>query len=115
MDAAIARDTRRIPTDSVDPTVKNFHWGDLTRGLFEAYDRGAHHVLLLDHRGNLTEGPGYNVFALVDGRLVTAGGRVLAVTAVGDDVADARARAYRGVEAISFPGAQWRTDIAANR
>jgi phosphoribosylamine--glycine ligase len=52
--------------------------------------------------------------ALVDGRLVTAGGRVLAVTAVGDDVADARARAYRGVEAISFPGAQWRTDIAAD-
>jgi branched-chain amino acid aminotransferase len=77
MDAAIARDTRRIPSDSVDPTVKNFHWGDLTRGLFEAYDRGAHHVLLLDHEGNLTEGPGYNVFALVDGRLVTPASGVL--------------------------------------
>ena len=35
--------------------------------------------------------------------LVTAGGRVLAVTAVGTDVADARARAYEGVAAISFP------------
>ena len=32
-----------------------------------------------------------------DGRLVTAGGRVLAVTAVGSDVADARAKAYEGV------------------
>jgi phosphoribosylamine---glycine ligase len=47
------------------------------------------------------------------GRLVTAGGRVLGVTAVGADVADARAKAYEGVAAISFPGAQWRHDIAA--
>jgi phosphoribosylamine--glycine ligase len=47
-----------------------------------------------------------------DGRLVTAGGRVLAVTAVGTDLADARAKAYEGVATISFPGAQHRTDIA---
>ena len=53
--------------------------------------------------------------AIADGHLVTAGGRVLAVTAVGDDVAHARANAYRGVEAVDFPGAQWRTDIAAGR
>jgi phosphoribosylamine--glycine ligase len=53
--------------------------------------------------------------ALVDGRLVTAGGRVLAVTAVGTDVGDARRKAYDGVGRISFPGAQWRTDIAAGR
>ena len=51
--------------------------------------------------------------ALRGGRLVTAGGRVLAVTAVGTDVADARARAYDGVAAIRFDGAQPRTDIAA--
>ncbi|MET1060292.1 MAG: phosphoribosylamine--glycine ligase [Nocardioides sp.] len=48
-----------------------------------------------------------------EGRLVTAGGRVLAVTAVGSSVADARAKAYEGVSSISFPGAQHRTDIAA--
>jgi phosphoribosylamine---glycine ligase len=48
-----------------------------------------------------------------DGTLVTAGGRVLAVTAVGTSVADARAKAYEGVSSIAFPGAQWRTDIAA--
>jgi phosphoribosylamine--glycine ligase len=53
--------------------------------------------------------------ARVDGHLVTAGGRVLAVTAVGDTVAEARARAYDGVARISFPGAQWRRDIAAGR
>jgi phosphoribosylamine--glycine ligase len=47
-----------------------------------------------------------------EGHLVTAGGRVLAVTAVGTDVADARAKAYEGISSISFEGAQWRTDIA---
>jgi phosphoribosylamine---glycine ligase len=45
--------------------------------------------------------------------LVTAGGRVLAVTAVGDDVADARTRAYAGVDLIEIDGAHHRTDIAA--
>ena len=46
-------------------------------------------------------------------RLVSAGGRVLAVRAVGSDVADARAKAYEGVAMVSFPGAHWRRDIAA--
>ena len=46
-----------------------------------------------------------------DGRLVTAGGRVLAVTALGADVDEARARAYGGVAHIRFDGAQNRTDI----
>jgi phosphoribosylamine---glycine ligase len=45
--------------------------------------------------------------------VVTSGGRVLAVTAVGADVADARARAYAGVDAIRIDGSQHRTDIAA--
>jgi branched-chain amino acid aminotransferase len=71
MDAVIARTVQRIPTTSVDPTVKNFHWGDLTKGLYEAYDRGARYPILLDADGNVTEGAGYNVFALVDGRLLT--------------------------------------------
>ena len=71
MDAVIAKTVRRIPTDSVDPTVKNFHWGDLTRGQFEAYDRGGSHPVLLDYNGNVTEGSGYNVFAMVGDRLLT--------------------------------------------
>jgi phosphoribosylamine--glycine ligase len=45
-------------------------------------------------------------------RLVTNGGRVLAVTAVGEDLEHARDRAYAGVDAISFDGAQFRSDIA---
>jgi phosphoribosylamine--glycine ligase len=47
-----------------------------------------------------------------DGGVLTAGGRVLTVTAIGDDVADARAKAYRGVAAISWDGEHHRTDIA---
>ena len=46
-----------------------------------------------------------------DGALVTAGGRVLAVTALGRDVDTARAHAYGGVACIRFDGAQYRTDI----
>lgn len=47
-----------------------------------------------------------------DGRLVTAGGRVLSVTGVGENLEHARDRAYAGVDAISFEGAQFRSDIA---
>src|SRR5215471_19061611 len=61
----------RIADDSVDPKVKNFHWGDLTRGLFEAQDRGADNCVLLDRDGTVTEGPGFNVFAVTDGSVVT--------------------------------------------
>ena len=45
--------------------------------------------------------------------LVTAGGRVLAVVGVGEDVAAARERAYAGAGLVRFPGAQYRNDIAA--
>jgi phosphoribosylamine--glycine ligase len=49
-----------------------------------------------------------------DGRLVTSGGRVLAVTGTGDTVAEARERSLALVGQIHFPGAQWRTDIGGN-
>ena len=59
--------------------------------------------------------PGVEVFqagtARRDGRLVTAGGRVLGVTAVADDLAAAIAAAYEGVRRIHFEGMQYRTDI----
>ncbi len=44
--------------------------------------------------------------------VVTDGGRVLGVTALGDTLADAKRRAYEAVEKISFPGAVYRRDIA---
>jgi phosphoribosylamine--glycine ligase len=46
------------------------------------------------------------------GRVVTDGGRVLGVTALGDDLAAAKARAYEAVKLITFPGMHYRTDIA---
>jgi phosphoribosylamine--glycine ligase len=49
--------------------------------------------------------------ALRDDRLVSAGGRVLNVTALGPTLAEARRRAYTAVERIDFPGAQYRGDI----
>jgi phosphoribosylamine--glycine ligase len=48
-----------------------------------------------------------------NGVLVTAGGRVLAVTGTGSTIAQARDRAYRGVATIRFDGMHYRTDIAA--
>ena len=64
--------------------------------------------------------PGVTVFhagtaAAADGgpgAVVTSGGRVLGVTALGGTLAEARQRAYRGVAAISWPGAHARSDIA---
>jgi phosphoribosylamine--glycine ligase len=46
------------------------------------------------------------------GRFVTAGGRVLSVTARGSDIAEAAQRAYRAADRIQFDGAQLRRDIA---
>jgi phosphoribosylamine--glycine ligase len=49
---------------------------------------------------------------LDNGRVLTDGGRVLGVTALGDTLADAKTRAYEAVSKISFKGAHYRTDIA---
>ena len=61
----------RIPPASIDPAIKNYHWLDLVRGLYDAYDRGAETALILDFNGNVAEGPGFNVFCVKDGRLST--------------------------------------------
>lgn len=47
-----------------------------------------------------------------DGAVLTDGGRVLSVTALGADIADARRAAYAGADMIEFPGKQLRRDIA---
>ena len=67
----VVSDIQRIPSASVDPTAKNYHWHDLTMGLLGALDAGGDTVLLTDAVGNVVEGPGFNVFAVRDGRLVT--------------------------------------------
>ena len=69
--SVIVSRVRRIPETSVDSTAKNFQWGDFTQARLEANDRGADNALLLDHEGNVTEGPGFNAFIVSDGVLKT--------------------------------------------
>ncbi len=68
----------------------------------------------LDGQGSL---PDANVFhagtAIKDGRLVTAGGRVLAVQALGTDIATAVERAYAAARRVRFEGVHYRRDIGA--
>jgi branched-chain amino acid aminotransferase len=74
-------DMTRIPAQSVDPSVKNYHWLDLDVALLDAYDHQAQLVVLRDLSGAITEGPGFNVFAHVDGRWLTpAGGTLQGIT-----------------------------------
>jgi phosphoribosylamine--glycine ligase len=47
-----------------------------------------------------------------DGKIVTAGGRVLALTALGSTMETARARAYEAVSRVRFPDCHYRRDIA---
>ena len=68
---------QRIPAASVDPTVKNYHWQDLVQGLYDAYAHGAENVILTDFDGQLTEGPGFNVFCVSQGRVSTPSEGVL--------------------------------------
>ena len=59
--------------------------------------------VLMFHAGTRAEGK----------RLLVDGGRVLDLVGLGSSVSEARAKAYEAVEAVSWPGMQFRTDIAA--
>jgi len=72
--------------------------GKAIRGIEEAESLGD---VIVFHAGT----------ALKDGELITNGGRVLGVTALGDDFASAISRAYEAVSLISFEGAHYRKDI----
>jgi branched-chain amino acid aminotransferase len=68
---------QRIPPESVDPAVKNYHWLDMVMGLFEAYDRGGETAVVVDMDGNLIEGPGFNIFAVKNRTITTPARGVL--------------------------------------
>ncbi|MGQ3278644.1 MAG: aminotransferase class IV, partial [Shinella sp.] len=67
----VVSSVHRIAPQAVDPRIKNFHWLDLTMGIFEAYDRDAIVAVLRDGDGNITEGAGFNVFVVKDNVLYT--------------------------------------------
>jgi phosphoribosylamine--glycine ligase len=76
--------------------------GDPITGLDEVADKDAPYAYVL-HAGTRREGDA----------VVSAGGRVLSVTATGADLAQARRRAYMAVGRIGLEGSQHRTDIAS--
>ncbi|MBW5486904.1 phosphoribosylamine--glycine ligase [Streptomyces bambusae] len=76
--------------------------GDPIEGLAEVAEQDAPDAYVL-HAGTRREGDA----------VVSAGGRVLSVTATGSDLAQARERAYKAVSRIRLAGSQYRTDIAA--
>ncbi|MER6618722.1 MULTISPECIES: phosphoribosylamine--glycine ligase [unclassified Streptomyces] len=76
--------------------------GDPITGLDEVAAQDAPHAYVL-HAGTKRDGDA----------VVSAGGRVLSVTATGKDLTEARDRAYRAVSRIGLDGSQHRTDIAA--
>jgi phosphoribosylamine--glycine ligase len=83
------------------------------RGYPEAYERGQP----IDGVEHAAGGPGVTVFhagtARRDGQLVTSGGRVLGVTALGANLRQALDHAYQTVRGIRWDGAHYRTDIGA--
>jgi len=76
--------------------------GDPITGLDEVADEDAPHAYVL-HAGTRRDGDA----------VVSAGGRVLSVTATGKDLTEARDRAYKAVSRVRLDGSQHRTDIAA--
>jgi phosphoribosylamine--glycine ligase len=78
--------------------------GDPIGGLDRAEELEGVHVV---HAGTALAREGEHA-----GRIVSAGGRVLAVVALGADLDEARDRAYRGTDLIELEGSQHRTDIA---
>ena len=69
--AVVPRHVRRAGRNTVDPTIKNYQWGDLTAASFEAKDRGARTAILLDSDSCVAEGPGFNVVIVKDGKLAS--------------------------------------------
>lgn len=68
---------QRVPPETIDSTIKHYHWLDFEMGLLEAYDAGADTVIVVDRNGDVAEGPGFNVFIAEQGRLATPAAGVL--------------------------------------
>ena len=98
---------QRIAPASVDPRVKNYHWLDMVMALYQAYEAGAETALLVDADGGVAEGPGFNIFAVVDGVLVTPQAGVLEGISRRTVIELARAEGLR-VELRALPVAELR-------
>jgi len=107
--AAAAGDARGVELPAGDESAVTLV---ITAGDYPASDDSGSPITGIEE----AEASGALVFhagtALRDDRLVTNGGRILNVTALGSTIAAARERAYDAAAQISFEGARYRTDIA---
>jgi branched-chain amino acid aminotransferase len=74
---AMIANTRRTPVQCLDPKIKNFNWLGLVLAYLEALEGGYENAIMLDINGAVTEGPGFNVFAVIGGTLYTPAEGVL--------------------------------------
>ena len=70
-------DNKRVPFEAIDARVKNFNWMDLNRGSIEAYKKGFDNAVLCTPDGQLSEGPGFNIWIIKNGKLQTPKGSLL--------------------------------------
>jgi phosphoribosylamine---glycine ligase len=83
-----------------------------SKGYPDDYEKGKK-IIGLDEAGHLKDVVVFHAgTADKNGDIVSSGGRVLGVTAMGQTIADAKAQAYEAVGKIQFDGAYWRKDIA---
>ena len=62
---------QRVPKETVDPSIKHYHWLDFQMALMEGYDREMDTCAVVDRDGNIAEGPGFNIFAVKGGDITT--------------------------------------------
>ena len=70
MDVVITN-IKEYPPNSIDSTIKNYHWLDFISGMFEVYVSGHEVAILVDENQKIHGGPGLNIFSLEGGVLHT--------------------------------------------
>jgi len=67
----------RVSSNAIDQRAKNYNRMDLVQARHDAFDRGCIDTILCGPDGNLTEGPGYNIFVVRDGKVSTPDHNIL--------------------------------------
>ncbi|MEK9967695.1 MAG: aminotransferase class IV [Ferrovibrio sp.] len=73
----VAESVKRSGPETIDPRWKNFAWVDLTKAQWEARDRGFDTAILVDQRGYVSEGPGFNIGLVKNSRVMAPKGNAL--------------------------------------
>jgi branched-chain amino acid aminotransferase len=68
---------RRVPHECLDPKIKSLNYLNIVMAKIEALESGCDDAIMLDTQGYVCEGPGYNIFAVVNGNLITPATSIL--------------------------------------